>query len=433
MQLMDYSKHTSAMSLYNNRLDPARSKSIRNHNLTLIANTLTSSNKHYSRAELARITGLNRSTLTRLVDSLIEYGIISELHSEITGSGRPAVPLTPSLHTYASIGLSLSKSNLEACVIDISGNILSRYYEQINDTNPTIILKKIKNIIYSTKQKLQKANLPTVSISIAISGLMNTTEQHKISSPNLKWNYVDLSDFYNKNDKDNNLEFIPISFIDLAAAGAYAEIYLRNKKGNTIPNFLYIHSGNSIDTALIKNNTFEQGCNNWGGKFGHVFVSSGKSNCSCGHTGCLESFAGSRALIREGKLGENASINNFYAALFRNEPAATRAANIAAEKLGIAISSFINIFDMPVFIFDGIYSEIFDSVKDKIIETIKERAICSNWSSIEIMKSIVPGNASALGAAWKGMNEFLNTPELWIKKSKEALSYYPIQSMSSDI
>lgn len=415
-----------------NLTDAFCATSMRNHNLILIANTVATGNCNYSRADLARITGLNRSTLTRLVDQLIEFGIIRELDSQVTGSGRPAVPLAPAQHTYASIGISISKTHLEVCVIDVAGNVLAERYEQIENNSPTSTLMKIKEIIQTLQQNIKNARLIVVHATIAISGLTIIKYPNIFSSPNLNWQHVNLVEFYQLFETTlylDNETTLPIEFIDLADAGAYAETYLRHKEGDFISNFLYIHTDSSIDTTLVKDQFFEKGYQHHGGRLGHVFVAPSKYTCSSGHTGCLETFAGKQALIRESNLPTTASISNFYAALSRNEKHASKAATVAAEKLGIALATFVNISGISIFIFDGIYSEIFDTVKDTIYNIVKERSICSDSNNIQIEKTISPRSNIAFGSAWHGMAQFLNDPHLWQKRSHASLQYRAIEEM----
>lgn len=142
-------------------LDAASGTTVRNHNLTMLANTVVTGSRHPSRADLARMTGLNRSTMTRLVEHLISCGIIRELNSESTGSGRPAVPLAPALHTYAAIGVDISTGSVEASVVDLSGEILAQHYQQLNTSNAEKTLTVVRRIIDDRSMSSTEAESPS--------------------------------------------------------------------------------------------------------------------------------------------------------------------------------------------------------------------------------------------------------------------------------
>ena len=173
-------------------LDAASGTTVRNHNLTMLANTVVTGSRHPSRADLARMTGLNRSTMTRLVEHLISCGIIRELNSESTGSGRPAVPLAPALHTYAAIGVDISTGSVEASVVDLSGEILAQHYQQLNTSNAEKTLTVVRRIIDDLRMRATDAELTTVGITVALHGLIATNHTYLLSSPNLGWHDIDL-------------------------------------------------------------------------------------------------------------------------------------------------------------------------------------------------------------------------------------------------
>ena len=166
-------------------LDAASGTTVRNHNLTMLANTVVTGSRHPSRADLARMTGLNRSTMTRLVEHLISCGIIRELNSESTGSGRPAVPLAPALHTYAAIGVDISTGSVEASAVDLSGEILAQHYQQLNTSNAEKTLTVVRRIIDDLRMRATDAELTTVGITVALHGLIATNHTYLLSSPNL--------------------------------------------------------------------------------------------------------------------------------------------------------------------------------------------------------------------------------------------------------
>ncbi|MEN9564506.1 MAG: hypothetical protein RIR73_2750, partial [Chloroflexota bacterium] len=95
-----------------------------------------------SRAQLAGITGLNKSTISSLVDELIKRGVVYETGSNTGGTGRPATLLEINPNTGHVIGVDLGVDFVSVAVTDILGNILWRRRE---DANPSDDQKKMIN------------------------------------------------------------------------------------------------------------------------------------------------------------------------------------------------------------------------------------------------------------------------------------------------
>ncbi|MBW3081346.1 ROK family protein [Bifidobacterium saguinibicoloris] len=413
----------------NGALDAARGVTVRNHNLSMIANAVVTGATHPSRADLARMTGLNRSTMTRLVEHLVKCGIIHELGSESNGAGRPAVPLAPALHTYASIGVDISTGSIEATVVDLSGETLAQHYQQLSTVRPQKTLNVVRRIIDDMYQRAVDAELTVVGITVALRGLIDANRTYLLSSPNLGWSNIDLLGELRNASPSHMLP--QVSFMNAADAGAYAETYLRNKQGRTLGDYLYVSGGVGIDTALVTGTGFDTGSHGWAGELGHVFVAEGTRQCSCGNTGCLESFAGQHAIMAACGLPVNGSTGNLFAALSRKEPEACKAVDTAAQCLGIALSAFVNICDVSTIVLDGLYAQLFEYLEPPLQQVMKRRVLSSQWADIKVLKSVSTNNTVALGAAWKGMVEFLADPDRWQKQSEDRLNYYPITSTPS--
>lgn len=419
----------SAAAGQNTALDAARGVTVRNHNLAMIANAVVTGAHHPSRADLARMTGLNRSTMTRLVEYLISCGIIHELSSESSGAGRPAVPLAPALHTYASIGVDISTGSIEASVVDLSGEILAQHYQQLSTAKAQKTLGAVRRIIDDMYQRAIDADLTVVSIIVALRGLIDANRTYLLSSPNLGWRNIDLLAELRNAAPDHKLPHI--AFMNAADAGAYAETYLRNKQGRPLGDYLYVSGGVGIDTALVTSAGFSTGSHGWAGELGHVFVAEGSRICSCGNTGCLESFAGQHAIMSASGLPKQGSTGNLFAALSRKEPEACKAIETAAECLGIALSSFINICDVTTIVLDGLYAQLFEYLEHPLQRVLERRVLSSQWADITVLRSVSTNNTVALGAAWKGLVDFLDTPDRWQKQTEDRLNYYPITNTPS--
>ena len=101
-----------------------RQASLRHANLALVARTVLAADSPPSRADVAAVTSLTRSTVSRLVDELVAGGILEEVESVVGGPGRPGRPATPlraSTGRFAALGLQVGVGHLAVRLVDLDG------------------------------------------------------------------------------------------------------------------------------------------------------------------------------------------------------------------------------------------------------------------------------------------------------------------------
>src|SRR6476620_7394481 len=102
----------------------ARSSTIRDINRQIILNHIRE-NSPISRAEIARFTALQRSTVSLIVEELKSVGLIEELEGESSG-GRPPQLLTLRTGHAVAVGVDLQKNQTIVATSDLAGRILER-------------------------------------------------------------------------------------------------------------------------------------------------------------------------------------------------------------------------------------------------------------------------------------------------------------------
>ncbi len=79
-----------------------------------------------SRADLARATGLTAQSITRLVDPLIERGLLVEGAPQIAGRGKPSAKLRLVADAAFAVGLSVMTDAVSLVLMDLTGAIRAR-------------------------------------------------------------------------------------------------------------------------------------------------------------------------------------------------------------------------------------------------------------------------------------------------------------------
>ena len=128
----------------------ATNQSLRAHNLSLALRHILASPGAINRAGIAAQTGISRATMSRLVDELIDSGLVEESEDKLsTGQrGRPTSVLSPTSGRVIALGLQVNVSALGAYLVDLSGTVLAHecVSGDFSGADPTSTLRKLARI-----------------------------------------------------------------------------------------------------------------------------------------------------------------------------------------------------------------------------------------------------------------------------------------------
>ena len=102
-----------------------QSSHLREHNLSTVLRAVAGAETPVSRAALAKRTGLTKPTVSKLVQELLEAGLLVEgQQAAARVSGRPMIPLTVARGTVLGVGLEIAADHLACLVTDLGGRVL---------------------------------------------------------------------------------------------------------------------------------------------------------------------------------------------------------------------------------------------------------------------------------------------------------------------
>lgn len=179
---------------------------------------------------------------------------------------------------------------------------------------------------------------------------------------------------------------------------------LHQGHGRTHRSFLMLTLGTGIGGGLVLDGVLRRGKHGFAGEVGHTPIDRNESAwpCGCGLRGCVESYAGTRGLLRKyQELGGQASeIAPIAEAARRGEPAATGTFERMGEVLGIAIAGFQNILDLDAIVFTGGISASFDLICPSLSRALTANVLNPPLAQIPLLVSELGGNAGLLGASY---------------------------------
>lgn len=373
-------------------------------------------NDTISRSEIARKTNLALPTVMRIVDKLIDEGLIEEVGKADSSGGRKAVLLSLKENAIYFVGVEITNT-VKVIVCGMKGVIISSYEERARVESDYDILEE--QVYYCLDIVLKKSSIDIDKIGGI--GVATPDNEFKYKSSSLhQIKQINLKEWCEKKEIS-----CPIIFENVAKVGALGEMMFGEGLGSS--NFLYVFADYSIGLGIVINNRFYRGVNSVSGEFGHnIIVPKGK-RCYCGNYGCIEMYASIPAIINwcRDSLDDNSdSLLHEYLkensdelsyplilkAARNNDALSLKVLSKAGRYLGHGVGNLINLFNPEKIILGGSLSESEIYVKSAI-KTSRSNIFTKNALNTEIVLSEVKQNAGTLGAAAMVMARLFGTAE----------------------
>jgi glucokinase-like ROK family protein len=377
-------------------------------NKTLVLNTIYKE-KPISRAEIAKLTGLNKSTVSALVDELLSEGLTLEIGIGESQGGRKPINLSINKEVGSVIGIDLGVNYILSILTNFAGEIIWEKRIAIkNRINSP--LQKVQDLFGLIKETIDHAP-PTIrgiiGMGVGAPGMLNYDQGYILSAPNLLWENIKLKDIIEE-------EFnIPTLIDNEANAGAIGEKWFGfGKKASEL---VYVSAGTGIGAGIVINNELYRGARGLAGEIGHMTVDVHGIKCTCGNIGCWEEYASEKALLRylqenatghpDSILLEDSSLNPDNLNIFQIVDAANRGDSlaIAAFKnvgyyLGVGVANLINAFNPECVVVGNVLPLAGDILMDELRTEVARRSFSYKYSHVKIVSSELSMKACALGA-----------------------------------
>jgi len=238
-----------------------------------------------SRADLARVSGLQRSTVSLITEQLIRERWV--VHGPTGRLPRGRRPTFLRLNDRRAILVAdLRPAITTVGVSDINGRFLSQQTMPTSDPRTTA-----ENLVTRIRQLMQAhPELVFEGIGISLPGRFDQTTKSVVFAPNLKWPEFD---FKGAIEKATGMR---VELENAANACALAEVWFGHAE--RMQDFVVVTVSEGVGTGVFVNGELARGLNGMAGEFGHVPLDPNGPLCSCGGRGCWEVFASQRAALR---------------------------------------------------------------------------------------------------------------------------------------
>lgn len=364
-------------------------------------------NNPASRAEISNITGLNKGTVSSLVNELLEEKLIKEAGSGESKGGRRPVMLLFNKNAGNSIGIDLGVNYILGILTDLEGNIIEK--KQTKFYNPTYkqILAKLFQIIDSLY--LSSSNTPygIVGIGIGVPGIVEKN-QNILLTPNLKWGETNLKETLKKKYDT------AIIIENEANAGVYGEKKFGTGKNNK--NIVYVSVGIGIGVGLILNDTLYRGSEGFSGELGHMTIEMNGKTCSCQNQGCWELYASEKSLLSEAQKAhiqlpqkKELVLEHLVKLAETGDRKTIQLFNDIGRYLGMGINNIINIFNPEIVIIGNRMKLAKNWIENPINDWVNNKTLWFNKKELNISFSEVFTSSTALGAVALTIENFINS------------------------
>lgn len=173
--------------------------------------------------------------------------------------------------------------------------------------------------------------------------------------------------------------------------------------GRHHPSFLMVTLGTGVGGGLVIGQQLYPGSSGFAAEIGHNIVDSSESAplCACGQRGCIEAFAGTKALLRRfAELGGSASeVLPISVSARRGEEAGQKTFEMMGRALGKGLATIQNILDLNAIVFSGGISASFDLIEPHIRVALREHVFGKPTADVPLLVSELGERAGVIGAA----------------------------------
>ncbi|MCL5013025.1 MAG: ROK family protein [Firmicutes bacterium] len=350
-----------------------------------------------SRVDISEQTGLNRATVSSLVDELIDEQFVEEVGFGASSGGRKPILLRFNARAGYTIGIDVQISYITTVVTDAVRRVVYENRCQLDARTHSLTADRLFDVLKKEIGLAIEMCPPSprglFGIGIGLPGLVNYATGHVSYLPNLnitEWPIVEqLSEIYPQTiviDNDAN-------------CGAWA-IYLSHR----IKNLLFINAGIGVGSGIVLNGRVYRGRDGIAGEAGHTTISTIGVLCSCGNYGCWEQYSSEQALARYLR-EQGVDPADEFSPLFvshcvhhaqRDVEAYSNSLRSLGQSLGIGISNLLQIFNPEAIFLGGTIAEAESIILPEIQRVIRHRAISKNK---DMPIKIAPHPTVAVGAA----------------------------------
>lgn len=353
----------------------ATSETARDINRRIVLN-LIRTRQPISRADIARHTGLQRSTVSLIIEQLIEEQWITEGALGHLPRGRKPRFLHLNNERAGIIGVNVRPEVTTLAITDLNASIIIQDSLQ-TPSNPQIFLEQLSERIQNLRNS--QPQIFCEGIGVGVPGRVDRETKRMVFAPNLGWRNVDFKEYLERTTK------LPVEVDNAANSCALYELWF-GKHSEGVHDLVALTVSEGIGTGIISNDQLVTGPSGMAGEFGHVSINEDGPLCRCGNRGCWEVYASNLATVNyysrsvlKSKNGRNSpgtsipSFNDILRLYEQGDVHATESIDRMAHYLGVGIAMLVTSFAPSLIVCVGEVTSVWDRIGPIINKVVIER------------------------------------------------------------
>jgi predicted NBD/HSP70 family sugar kinase len=357
-----------------------------------------------TRAELAELTGLARSTITARVDALSSVGLVGPAGEAFSSGGRPPsrVAFQPSARIVMAV--DVGATHILVAATDLSGRVLNESRMDIEiSAGPRAVLDLVVKLCRTLLAQSGRDVRELAGIGIGLPGPVEHASGKPANPPIMPgWDGFDVPHYI---QRSFDTHVLVDNDVNIMALGERAFFW------PDVESLLFVKVATGIGAGIISNGLLQRGADGTAGDIGHIRVARGDGLlCRCGNYGCLEALASgpavAAALTADGVPAETGE--DVLRLARGGNIKAVQAMRQAGRDLGDVLAICVNLLNPSVIVIGGGLAAGGEYLLAGVREVVYQRSLPLATASLRIVQSMAGDEAGVLGASRMVIDDFLS-------------------------
>jgi predicted NBD/HSP70 family sugar kinase len=349
-----------------------------------------------SRADIARETGLSRTTVSSIVGTMQRDGLIAELapdRERVGEGGRPPILLTFDPSAGALVGIDFGHDRIRLAISDLSYGVLAEREVRLDIDEQAVAALEVT--ARAVRELLDDVGIGPERVHGAGVGLPGPIDRRSglVRSEAILPGWVQLDPAA---ELEARLGF-PVHLDNDANAGALGEAVLGAGRGYELTAYVRLAAG--VGAGIVFRGAIFRGAAGTAGELGHVLVDAAGPICRCGNRGCLETLVGTGALCEQLRRSHgDLDIERLLALAAQGDRGTRRVLHDAARVVGRALADLCNTLNPDAVVIGGELADAGELLLEPLQEAIWQHAIPAAAASVTVVGGALGTRAELLGA-----------------------------------
>ncbi|MUT67781.1 ROK family transcriptional regulator [Paenibacillus sp. NEAU-GSW1] len=357
-------------------------------------------NANLSRAQISELTGLNKATVSSLVQDLIDNDLVLEIGPGQSSGGRKPVMLLFNGQAGYAVGIDLGVNYIRGILTDLDGNVVAEIQRRLKKHPFEYTLEQLVQCISELIQQAPDSRYGIVGLGVGAPGIVDD-KGAMLFAPNLDWKQVELQRLLEEQFQ------VPVTIDNEANAGAQGE--QKYGAGRGIAHQIYVSVGIGIGTGIILNKELYKGASGFSGELGHLSIAYDGKPCRCGNEGCWELYASENALLERAEPLGFDNLEDLLQAAEDGNIEVRQLFHSIGDYLGAGISNIVNVFNPDVVIIGNRMSRAKTWLEAAVQASVARRTLPYHRERLQLLFAELQDQSAVRGAAYYAISSFIAT------------------------